>query len=210
MAAKVCKFQLSDRNRFCLARFCLNCFCLLCYIFYSFFTDWFHKICFIIGLFVGRAVIWCPIYPLTHCTFDVAHFTGELNIGPPPKKNKKDYIRQIEDDSDDVKGGRFMTCLIYCVDTPQSSEFLFFPVWHVGQWQKLLSSRPTSSQSDASLIVAVGGGAQGWGASLCCHREKCEKRGGTLNRIAFWAWLNCLQKFHEKSKGKAFYYNGKF
>ncbi len=40
-------------------------------------------------------------------------------------------------------GGRFVTCHIYCVNTPQSFEFLFSTVWHVGQWQKLLSSRPT-------------------------------------------------------------------
>ncbi len=44
----------------------------------------------------------------------------------------------------------------------------------MGQWQKLLSSRPTPSQSDASLTVAVGG--RGWGhrggGPLCVATEK--------------------------------------
>jgi hypothetical protein len=46
-----------------------------------------------------------------------------------------------------------------------------------GQWQKLLSSRPTPSQSDASLTVAVGGegvGAQD-GGPLYVATEKILK-----------------------------------
>ncbi len=38
--------------------------------------------------------------PFPHCTFDVAHLTAELQIGPP----QKDDIMQNEDDSDDVTG----------------------------------------------------------------------------------------------------------
>jgi hypothetical protein len=111
--------------------------------------------------------------------------------------------------------GRFVTSHICCVDTPQSSQFLFFPVSHVGQRQKLLSSRPTPSQSDASLTVAAGGreGAPRWGASLCCHRENV-KIAEVQSITSYFGHEDLVKtklfiKVHEKNKGKAFYYNKK-
>jgi hypothetical protein len=84
----------------------------------------------------------------------------------------------------------------------------------VGQWQKLLSSRPTPSQSDASLTVAVGG--RGWGSRgggpLCVATEKNAKiakvhsitsRFGHEDLVKTKLFINV----HEKNKDKAFYYN---
>jgi hypothetical protein len=49
----------------------------------------------------------------------------------------------------------------------------------VGQWQKLLSSRPTPSQSDASLIVALGRGGE-WGPLFVATEKNAKVHSITL------------------------------
>ncbi len=72
----------------------------------------------------------------------------------------------------------------------------------MGQWQKLLISRPTPSQSDASLTVAVGGGE-----SLSVATEKNAKIAklhsmyGVLG-MKTWLKLNCLKKFMKRARSK--------
>ncbi len=77
--------------------------------------------------------------------------------------------------------GLICNCHIYCVDTPQSCES-WFPVWIWANDRSSLvqgHTQPIRCQLNSCCGVAV------WGASLCCHREKCENRQDTLNHIVF-------------------------
>ncbi len=80
----------------------------------------------------------------------------------------------------------------------------------MGQWQKLLSSRPTPSQSDASFTVAVGGGGGGCmgGGPLCVATEKNAKIAKVHSITSHFGHGDLVKtelfiKVHEKNKGKA-------
>ncbi len=84
----------------------------------------------------------------------------------------------------------------------------------MGQWQKLLSSRPTPIQSNASLTVAVGGRGKGrrGGGPLFGATEKNEKITEVHSITSHFGHEDLVKiqlfiKDHEKNKGNAFYNN---
>ncbi len=150
---------------------------------------------------LSRRVSCAAIFnPLTCCTFDNAPPKN-----PPPKKITLCKFKT------NLMMAEGLICNLPYLPWRYSS-ILWVPVFSCltcWQYQKLLSSRPTPSQSDASLTVAVG---EGVGVSLCCHREKCKNRWSTVHSIASRFEHEDLVKTNlfitvcEKSKGKAFYY----
>jgi hypothetical protein len=83
----------------------------------------------------------------------------------------------------------------------------------VGQWQKLLSTMPTPSQSDSSLIAVVGGGGGGAGGGPLYVASEKNLRIAKVHSITSRFGPDDLVKtklyieVHEKNKGKAFYYS---